>query len=73
MEHNEISRIIVDTAMHVHTKLGPGLLESVYLEIMAHELRKRGLEVETQVPVPMIWENTYVSTLFSAAPRLCVR
>jgi GxxExxY protein len=37
--------------------LGPGLLESVYEAILAHELRKRGLRVQRQLPVPIIWED----------------
>jgi GxxExxY protein len=57
MEHNEVSVIIVDTALGVHRALGPGLLESVYLHVMAYELRNRGLMVELEVPVPVIWQN----------------
>ena len=56
MHENEIAKIVVDAAFKIHTKLGPGLLESVYEVILAHELRKRGLEVERQVDVPVIWE-----------------
>lgn len=40
MHENEFARQIVDVAFQIHTKLGPGLLESVYQKIMAHELRK---------------------------------
>ncbi len=40
MTENEISKIIVDVAYRIHTRLGPGLLESVYEEIMYFELRK---------------------------------
>lgn len=43
MEINEITGIIVDSAMKVHTALGPGLLESVYERCLIHELHKRGL------------------------------
>ncbi len=49
MTENEIAKIVVDVAYHVHSKLGPGLLESVYQKVMAHELRKRGLHVEEEV------------------------
>jgi GxxExxY protein len=45
MHENEISGIIVDRAFNIHTKLGPGLLESVYEAVLAHELVKRGLTV----------------------------
>ena len=54
---NLIARQIVDAAWKVHNTLGPGLLESVYEVTLAHELRKRGLKVERQVPVPVIYDN----------------
>jgi len=57
MTENEISRIVVDVAYKIHTKFGPGLLESVYEAVMAHELRKRGLKVETELPVPFVYEE----------------
>jgi len=41
----------------VHTRLGPGLLESVYEVVLAHELKKRGRRVERQVPVPIVYDN----------------
>jgi len=54
---NDISGQIVDAAMHVHLRLGPGLLESVYARILAHELERRGLSVEGEVPVPVIYDD----------------
>lgn len=57
MTENEISRQIVDAAFQIHTRLGPGLLESVYEVLMAHELRKRGLQVERQVPVRIVYDG----------------
>ncbi len=57
MTENEIAREIVDCAYKVHTTLGPGLLESVYEAALAYELGKRGLEVERQKPLPVIYEN----------------
>ena len=57
MTENEIARIVVDAAIHVHRELGPGLLETVYEVILAHELRKRGLRVERQVPIPIIYDG----------------
>src|SRR4030095_2787369 len=54
---NYISGQIVDAAVHIHTRLGPGLLESVYERILAYELEKRGLTVERQVPVPIVYDN----------------
>ena len=57
MTENEIAKIIVDTAYKVHNELGPGLLESVYEIVLAHELSKRGLKVERQVPIPIEYEG----------------
>ena len=51
MTENEIGKVVVDSAVTVHRELGPGLLETVYEVILAHELRQRGLRVERQVPI----------------------
>ena len=56
-EVNRISGAVVNAAMKVHTLLGPGLLERTYQGCLAHELRKRGLEVESQVPLPVVYEG----------------
>ena len=66
MTENEIAKIVVDVAFHIHTTLGPGLLESVYQKIMAHELRKRGLTVEEEVPLPVIWDDVTLKVGFRA-------
>jgi hypothetical protein len=55
MTHNEISRIVVDTAINIHRRLGPGLLESDYLAVLAHELVQRGLSVKKEVPIPLVF------------------
>lgn len=57
MDIDQITSHIVDAAMKVHTALGPGLLESVYEKCLAHELRKRGLKVETQVWLPVVYDG----------------
>ena len=57
MTENEIGKIVVDCAFQVHTKLGPGLLESVYEIALAHELKKRGLAVERQIPIPVVYDG----------------
>jgi GxxExxY protein len=54
---NEISRLILDSAFEVHNSLGPGLLESIYESCLAHELEARGLTVERQKPVPVIYKG----------------
>ena len=57
MTENEIAKIIVDAAYHLHKKLGPGLLESVYEVVLAHALKKRELKVKRQVPVAIVFEG----------------
>ena len=66
MTHNEISGIIVDGAIHIHRELGPGLFESVYQTVLAYELRKRGLRVEEEVPIPVVWEEVRMEVGFRA-------
>jgi len=57
MNENEISKIVVDCAYQIHTKLGPGLLESVYESVLAELLSRRGLKVQRQVPIPIRFED----------------
>lgn len=64
MTENELSKIIVDVSYKIHTKLGPGLLESVYEAILFHELTKKGLIVERQKPIPVIWDGIYLDIGF---------
>ena len=66
MTENEISRIIVDVAYKVHSKLGPGLLESVYEEILYFEFVKLGLQVQRQKAVPLIWDDIKMELGFRA-------
>lgn len=57
MTENEIAKIVVDAAYHIHRRLGPGLLESVYEVILAYALRSRELNVERQKPVPIVFDG----------------
>ena len=57
MNENQIAKEVVDAAVKVHTKLGPGLLESVYEAVLARELERRGLSVERQIPIPIEYEG----------------
>jgi GxxExxY protein len=66
MTHNEISAIIVDAAYHIHRALGPGLLESAYRQVMTYELRQRGLDVQTEVPIPVVWKDVRLEIGFRA-------
>ncbi len=58
MTENEISRVVVDAAIEVHRTLGgPGLLESVYEEALVYELELRGVKVERQRAVPLVYKG----------------
>src|SRR6516164_3860282 len=57
MNENQIAKLILDAAFLVHTKLGPGLFESVYEVVLAHELRKAGLLVERQKPMSIEYDG----------------
>lgn len=57
IEENEISRIILDCAYKVHTKLGSGLLEKVYRKCFAYDLIKCGLDVQQEKAFPIIYED----------------
>jgi len=54
---NELSRVIIDAAMRVHTALGPGLLESAYQHCLFYELGKQGIRAATQVELPIYYDG----------------
>jgi GxxExxY protein len=64
MTENEIATIIVDVAFKIHTQYGPGLLESAYQALMIYELRKRGLKVETEKPIPLQHEGVVIDVAY---------
>ena len=57
LTENQLSKIILDAAFKVHTKTGPGLLETVYEVTLAYELQKQGLHVQRQVPIPIRYDE----------------
>jgi GxxExxY protein len=57
MNEEEIIKIIPDEAFYIHKTIGPGMLENVYKTCLAYRLRQRGLFVETEKPVPVIFEE----------------
>jgi GxxExxY protein len=59
-----IATAIVDACFRVHSQLGPGLLESVYKICLTHELRKRGFVVQTEVPVPILYDGIRIDAGF---------
>ena len=66
MTENEISKIIVNSCYQIHTSLGPGLLESVYEEILYSEFIDQGLTVERQKAIPVIWKENKMNLGFRA-------
>jgi GxxExxY protein len=66
MTYNELSSAIIEVAIDIHGRLGPGLLESVYQTILAHELTKRGFKVQKEEPIPLIWDNLRFDVGFRA-------
>ena len=66
MNENEIGTVVLEHAIQIHRELGPGLLESVYEEVLAYKLRKAGLSAERQVPIPIRYEELLISDAFKA-------
>ncbi len=57
MNENDISFLIRGAIYQVYVNLGPGLLESAYISCLVHELKKQGLEVKTEIPMPLIYDS----------------
>jgi GxxExxY protein len=66
MTENEISKTIVDACFRIHSKLGPGLFESVYERILQIELERNGLLVERQKVIPVVWDDEEIDQGFKA-------
>ena len=67
MTEDQLARIIVSIAYNIHSRLGPGLFESVYEMIMEHELKnKYQLHVVRQFPIPVVWDSTKMELGFRA-------
>lgn len=66
MNENEVAKVVVDAAYRIHRQLGPGLLESVYLLVLYHDLLKRGLKVEKEVPVRISFDGLQFDEGFRA-------
>lgn len=64
MNENEVAKIILDMAFKIHTKFGPGLFESVYEELLAYQLPKKGFQVERQKILPLLYENLKIESGF---------
>jgi GxxExxY protein len=66
MNENEFSKIIVDICLKIHRTLGPGLLESVYEELLAYELSKNNIMYARQIGVPVVYDDIKMELGFRA-------
>jgi GxxExxY protein len=66
VEINELTGIIIEEAIKIHKELGPGLLESVYEEVLAYCLNRRGLEIKRQTPISVYFEEVKMDIGFRA-------
>ena len=63
---NAITEVVIGAAIEVHRRLGPGLLETAYRKCLAYELRKRGMEVTEEQPIPVIYDDVHLECGFRA-------
>ncbi len=63
---NKITEAIIGAAIHVHQRLGPGLLETAYRKCLAYELRQRDLEVVEEQPIPVVYDEVHLECGFRA-------
>ena len=61
---DEIASKVVDAAFKVHSKLGPGLLENAYEACLAYEITQKGLRIEQQKPLPLVYESVKLNVGF---------
>lgn len=64
LKTNELTRMIIGSAIEVHRHLGPGLLESVYETCLEYELKQQGLMVERQVELPVTYKNIQIDQAY---------
>ncbi len=66
MDENKLTDAIIGSAIEVHRRLGPGLLESAYRACLAYELRKRGSEIIEEQPIPVVYDEIKLECGFRA-------
>lgn len=66
LSENQIAKIIVNTCYEIHVVLGPGLLESIYEEVLYYELNKLDLSLQRQPKIPVIWDGKRMANNFRA-------
>ena len=63
-DENALSKTILDAAFRVHSAVGPGLLEKAYEACLAYELRRAGLDVKTQVALPLLYKELRIDIAY---------
>lgn len=66
MDENEIARLVVDCCYQLHLRVGPGLFESVYEELLVFELEERGVICRRQVEIPLLYRGRVFPLAFRA-------
>ena len=66
IRENEIGKVLINAAVDIHKNLGPGLLESVYEVVLAHEMEEKGFLVNRQLPIDIIYKNIHFAEAFRA-------
>ena len=66
MNENKVATLVLDACFKIHRKLGPGLFESVYEEILAYEFEQMELCFQRQVPIPVVWDDVKLDQGFRA-------
>ncbi|MFA6471800.1 MAG: GxxExxY protein [Candidatus Latescibacterota bacterium] len=66
VNENDLTGIIVDCCIKIHSTLGPGLFESVYEEALSYELHKRNIPIERQIEIPVMYESVRMNVGFRA-------
>jgi GxxExxY protein len=66
MRENELSGLVIGAAIDVHSVLGPGMLEAVYANALAYEIRQLGLDVRQEVRYPLIYKGVEINVAFRA-------
>ncbi len=64
MNINELTAVVVDLCIKIHSKIGPGCFERVYEEILYYELIKLGYKVERQILLPINWDKLHIKDAY---------
>jgi GxxExxY protein len=71
LEEDRIAKEVVDAAIKLHKQFGPGVYESVYEPLMVYELEKRGFEVRSQIPAPLMYDGIKFEAGFTMDVVVC--